>query len=204
MSAAVAALVALGFGVIVVRRRSLATGLVALQGLVLGVTALALEGGDSSAMAVAGAILIVRAVAIPVLLVFARRRTPERTLVAPTTSVATRLVLATAVVLVAVAATPPLGLGDRVAEHGAVALLCLGITAVAVRRPAILQVLGILVAENGVYLLAVAVPGGVPAVVELGVLVDLVLVVTVATAFAGKIHERVGSGDTDLLRGLRD
>jgi len=204
VSPAVAVLVALGFGVIVVRRRSLATGLVALQGLVLGVAALTLEGGDSGAMAVAGAILIVRAAAIPLLLVLARRRTPERTLVAPTTSVATRLLLAAAVVLVAVAATPPLGLGDRAAEHGAVALLCLGILTVAVRRPAVLQVLGVLVAENGVYLLAIAVPGGVPAVVELGVLVDLVLVVTIATAFAGKIHERVGSGDTDLLRGLRD
>ncbi|MBS1679342.1 MAG: hypothetical protein JST08_18355 [Actinobacteria bacterium] len=204
MNAAVAALVALGIGVIVVRRRSLATALVALQGLILGVTALSLEGGDSGTMVVAGVILLVRAAAIPVLLVLARRRTPERTLVAPTTSVATRLLLATAVVLVAVAATPPLGLGDRVAEHGSVALLCLGITTVAVRRPAILQVLGVLVAENGVYLLAIAVPGGVPAVVELGVLFDLVLVVTVAIAFAGKIHERVGSGDTDLLRGLRD
>jgi hydrogenase-4 membrane subunit HyfE len=48
------------------------------------------------------------------------------------------------------------------------------------------------------------VPGGVPAAIELGVLFDLVLVVTVAVAFTGKIHEHLGSGDTDLLRGLRD
>ncbi|MBS1891995.1 MAG: hypothetical protein JST59_11925 [Actinobacteria bacterium] len=203
MSAAVAGLVALGFGVIAVRRRSHATALVALQGLILGVTALTREG-EGGAMAVAGAILIVRAAAIPLLLLVARRRTPERTLVAPTTSVATRLLLATAVVLVALAATPPLGIADRAAEHGAVALVCLGIATVVVRRPALLQILGILVAENGVYLLAIAVPGGVSAAIELGVLFDLVLVVTVAGAFAGKIHERVGSGDTDLLRGLRD
>lgn len=204
MSAAVTALVALGFGVMLVRRRSIATLLVAIQGLLLGVVALVLDAGNGSAMGVAGTILIVRALAIPVLFTRARRRTPERTLVAPATSVATRLVVASAVVLCAVAVTPPLGLGDRVAEHGAVALLCLGIAIVAMRRPALLQALGILVAENGVYLLALAVPGGVPAVIELGVLFDLVLVITVATAFAGKIHERVGSGDTDLLRGLRD
>jgi len=204
VSVAVVALVGLGFGVALVRRRSLATALVALQGLTLGVVALSLDGGDGGAMALAGAILLVRGAAIPVLLGAARRRTPERALVAPTTSVATRLVLATAVVLVSVAATPPLGLGDRVAEHGAVAMLCLGIAIVAFRRPAILQVAGVLVAENGVYLLAIAVPGGVPAVIEAGVLFDLVLVVTVAIAFAGKIHERVGSGDTDLLRALRD
>ncbi|HVX32526.1 MAG TPA: hypothetical protein VHA80_05225 [Solirubrobacterales bacterium] len=204
MSAAVAALVALGFGIAVVRRRSLAIALVAAQGLLLGVVALARDGGDGGAMALAGGILLFRAVAIPVLLGLARRRTPERTLVAPTTSVATRLLLTAAVVLVAVAATPPLGLGDRVAEHGAVAMLCLGIAIVVVRRPAVLQVAGVLVAENGAYLLAIAVPGGVPAAIELGVLFDLVLVVTVAAAFTGKIHERFGSGDTDLLRGLRD
>jgi hydrogenase-4 component E len=204
VSAAVVALVGLGFGVALVRRRSLAIALVAVQGLILGIVALTHDGGDGGAMALAGAILLVRAAAIPVLLAFAMRRTPERTLVAPTTSAAVRLLLAAAVVLVAVAATPPLGLGDRVAEHGAVAMLCLGIAIVVVRRPAVLQVAGALVTENGVYLLAIAVPGGVPAVVELGVLFDLVLVVTVAVAFTGKIHEHFGSGDTDLLRGLRD
>lgn len=201
---AVAGLVSLGFGVMLVRRRSLATALVAAQALVLGIAALSLAGSAGGGLALAGVILLVRAAALPALLVLARRRTPEPALLAPTTSVATRLLLATAVVLVAAAATPPLGLGDRAAEHGAVALLCLGIAIVVARRPAILQVLGILVAENGVYLLAVSVPGGIPAVVELGVLFDLVLVVTVAAAFTQKIHERVGSGDTDLLRALRD
>ncbi len=112
-----------------------------------------------------------------------------------------RLLVAAAVALVAVASMPPLGLGDRAAEHGAMALLCLGIAIVVMRRPALLQVLGILVAENGVYLLAISVPGGLPSLIELGVLFDLVLVVTVAAAFTQKIHGEVGSGDTDLLRG---
>jgi hydrogenase-4 component E len=202
-SAAIAALVALGFGVILVRRRSLATLLVAVQALILGVGALSLESAGSG-LAVAGVILLVRAVALPVLLTVARRRTPEPALVAPATTALVRLVIAAAVALAAVAALPSLGLADRAAEHGAVALLCLGIAAVVTRRPAILQVLGVLVAENGVYLLAIAAPGGVPAVIELGVLFDLALFVTVAVAFSEKIHEQVGTSDTDLLRGLRD
>ena len=201
--AAIAAVVALGFGVMLVRRRSLATLLVAVQGLLLGVGALTLAG-DSSGLLVAGVILLVRAVALPALLTLARRRTPEPALVAPATTVVVRLLVATVVALVAVASMPSLGLGDRAAEHGAVALLSLGIAIVAMRRPALLQVLGILVAENGVYLLAISVPGGLPFVIELGVLFDLALVVTVATAFTQKIHGEVGTGDTDLLRGLRD
>ncbi len=203
-AAAITALVVLGFAVMLARRRSLATLLIAAQAMLLGVVALSLAGGRTTEFLVAAVILLVRAVALPALLVFTRRRTPEPYLVAPATTIVVRLLVAAAVVSVAVASIPPLGLGDRSAEHGAVALLSLGIAIVVMRRPALLQLLGILVAENGVYLLAVAVPGGLPFVIELGVLFDLVLVVTVAAAFTHKIHGEIGSGDTDLLRGLRD
>lgn len=202
--AAITALVALAFGVMLVRRRSLATLLVAAQALLLGVAALSLAGDRPTEFLVAAAILAVRAVALPALLVFTRRRTPEPYLVVPATTITVRLVVAAAVALVAVAAIPPLGLGDQPAEHGAVVLLSLGIAIVVMRRPAILQLLGILVAENGIYLLAISVPDGLPLIIELGVLFDLVLVVTVAAAFTQKIHGEVGSGDTDLLRELRD
>lgn len=202
-TAAIAALVALGFGVMLVRRRSFAIWLVSAQALMLGVAALSLAG-DRAGFLVAGVILVVRAVALPALLAFARRRTPEPGPVTPATTVVVRLLVATVVSLVAVASIPPLGLADPAAEHGAVALLSLGIAIVVMRRPALLQVLGILVAENGVYLLAIAVPGGLPFAIELGVLFDLALVVTVAAAFTQKIHGEVGTGDTDLLRGLRD
>lgn len=202
-TASVVAIVALGFGVVLVRRRSLATLLVSLQALILGTGALALADGRAG-LAVAGAILLVRAVALPVLLTLTRRRTPEPVLVAPATTVVVRLLVASAATLLAVASVPPLGLGAHAAESGAVALLCLGLATVVMRRPALLQILGILVAENGVYLLAISVPGGLPLVVELGVLFDLTLVVAVAVAFSEKIHGEVGTGDTDLLRGLRD
>lgn len=203
-AAAIAVLIALGFGVMAVRRRSLATLLVAAQALLLGVAALSSAGGHRAGFLAAGLILLVRAFALPLLLALTRRRTPEPGLVAPATTVVSRTLVATVVALLAVAATPALGLADPAAEHGAVALLGLGIAIVAMRRPALLQVLGILVAENGIYLLAISVPGGLPIVIELGVLFDLVLVVTVAAAFTQKIHGEVGTGDTDLLRGLRD
>jgi hydrogenase-4 component E len=203
-SAVLVALVALGFGVILVRRRSHAILLVAAQALLLGVAALSLASGGSGGLVVAGVILLVRAVALPALLALARRRTPEPGLIAPSTTVGVRLLVATVVALVAMAVIPPLGLGDRVVEQSAVALLSLGIATVVMRRPALLQLLGILVAENGVYLVAISVPGGLPFVIELGILFDLALVITVAAAFTQKIQSEVGTGDTDLLRGLRD
>jgi hydrogenase-4 component E len=200
---AVTALVAIGFGIVLVRRRGLAIVLVGAQALLLGIGALSLDTGGGG-MAVAGVILLVRAAALPALLLVARSRTREPALVVPATTMVVRLLVGAAVVAAAVAALPPLGLGDRAVEHGAVALLCLGIATVVTRRPAILQIIGVIVAENGVYLLAISVPGGLPSVVELGILLDLILLVTVTVAFSRKIHEEVGSGDVDLLRGLRD
>jgi Hydrogenase 4 membrane component (E) len=202
-SATIAALLALGFGVMIARRRSFATWLLTAQSMLLGVAALVLAEGGSGLL-VAGIVLMVRAVALPTLLALTRRRTPEPSPVTPATTVVVRLLVATVVSLIAVASVPSLGLGDAAAEHGAIALLCLGIAIVIMRRPALVQVLGILVAENGVYLLAVSVQGGLPFAIELGVLLDLALVVIVAAAFAQRVHGEIGSGDTDLLRGLRD
>ena len=89
-------------------------------------------------------------------------------------------------------------------EHAAVGLVALGIATAVVRRPAIFQALGFLVAENGLYLAALVAPGGLPAFIELGLVFDLVVVVSVAGAFSAKIHEELGTGDTSLLGGLRD
>ena len=100
--------------------------------------------------------------------------------------------------------TPRLGLGDVHAERAAVALVLVGIAIVVARRPVLFQLLGLIVAENGVSLLAVSVPGGLSYVVELGALFDLAVVVAVAAAFATRIHDELGTGDTELLRGLRD
>lgn len=200
----VGVLVGLAFGIMLVRRRSVAIALIGIQSALVGVAAIGLTSGRRTEFLIASLVLLIRATAVPALLALTRRRTPEPRLVRAPSPPLVRLLIGIVVTLVAVAALPPLGLGDRVAEHGAVALLTLGVAIVVVRRPTLFQLLGLVVAENGVYLLAVAVPGGVPSVIELGVLFDLVLVVTVGAAFTYKIHGELGTGDTELLRGLRD
>ena len=59
-------------------------------------------------------------------------------------------------------------------------------------------------AENGIALAAVAVPGGLPLLIELGVAFDLVVLVTVAVVFHDRIFREFGTGDTAVLRELRD
>lgn len=200
----VGAILVLGLGVMVARRRSAAIGLMALQSLALGLGAIDLASDRSSEYLVASLVLLVKAAVLPALLLAVMRRTPEPRLVAPAASGLARLAGAGALALAAVALVPPLGLGDSQTEQTAVALVLVGIAIVGARRPAFLQVVGLIVAENGLSLLAVSVPGGLPYVIELGALFDLALVVTVAAAFAQRIHSELGTGDTELLRSLRD
>lgn len=193
----------LGLAVTVVRRRSFAIVLVAAQSLAISIGAFTLSAQGSGELAVAGAVLATKSVVLPALLFAMMRRTREPQLIAAARGPLFRLAIAGAVSLTAVIALPPLGLASPHTEHVAVALVLVGITVVATRRPALHQLVGLIVAENGLALLAVSVPGGLSYVVELGALVDLVLVVTVAAAFVQRIHAELGSGDTELLRELR-
>jgi hydrogenase-4 component E len=195
---------ALGLGVVVVRRRSLAIALVAAQSLTLGLAALDLSAERSSEFLVAALVLVVKAVALPVLLLVVLHRTREPRLVAAAAGPLGRLAGAAGVALLAAVLIPPLGLGDPRAERTSVALVLVGIAIVIARRPALLQLLGLIVAESGLSLLAISVPGGLPYVIELGALFDLALVVAVAAAFTRRIYGELGTGDTELLRGLRD
>jgi hydrogenase-4 component E len=197
------AMLALGLAVIVVRRRSVGIALLAAQSLALGIVAVSFAGGRSGDFLVAS-VLLSKAIVLPALLYLLIRRTPKAGPVAAAAGPLVRLAAAGAVALCAVVLIPPLGLGAPHTEHTAVALVLVGITIVIARRPILFQLLGLVVAENGLSLLAVSVPGGLSYVIEFGALFDLALIVTVAAAFAQRIHSDLGTGDTELLRGLRD
>jgi hydrogenase-4 component E len=203
-SGLVTLILALGLAVIVVRRRSVAIGLVGAQSLALGIGALSVSGGRSKDFLVASLVLLIKALALPALLWVSMLGTREPRLVAAAAGPLMRLALAGAVAVVAATLVPRLGLTSAHTERTSVALLLVGVAIVIARRPALHQLLGLIVAENGLSLLAVSVPGGLSYVIELGALVDLVLVVTVAAAFTRRIHAELGTGDTELLRGLRD
>lgn len=199
----ITAMLGLGLAVIVVRRRSVGIGLLAAQSLALSILALDLASGRSGDFLVAG-VLLGKAIILPALLYLLIRRTPEARPVTAAAGPMVRLAAAGAVALCAVLLIPPLGLGAAHTEHTAVALVLVGVTIVIARRPILFQLLGLIVAENGLSLLAVSVPGGLSYAIEFGALFDLALIVTVAAAFAQRIHSDLGTGDTELLRGLRD
>ena len=178
--------------------------LVGVQSVALGAYALVHGFGETSALVIGGVLLVGKGILLPVGLAWVVRRTREPRLIAGELAPMTRATIAAALTLAAVQLVPPLGLDSQAAGQGAVALVVLGILIAVLRRSAVLQAVGFLVAENGVYLAALAAPGGLPGIVEIGVLFDLVIVVAVAAAFTTRIHDEFGTGDTTMLESLHD
>ena len=188
---------------IAVRRRSLAIIVTGAQSLILGAVALSDASGKSTDLLVAGIVLTVKGIALPALLGATVPHTREAGTLTSEPRTALRLSAAVAPALAAVLLTPSFGLSSAAIQDTAVALVMLGLTTAAVRRSAIFQALGFLIAENGLYVAALGTPGGVPPVIELGLVFDLVVIVTVAAALGVMIHREFGTADTSLLRGLR-
>jgi hydrogenase-4 component E len=194
-------LVALGLGVVVVRRRSVAVGLVTAQALLLAGSAL--HAGTAS-KAVAAAALAIRAVTLAVVLLLVVSRTREPRPVRAGVAPLARGGLAVAFALALTWLVPVIGLDSRNAERGVLALIAFGVVTVATRSATLLQVLGVVLVENGLALAAVELPGtGSSTAIELGVALDLMLVALVAVVFHERIFTEFGAGDSTHLRSLR-
>ena len=203
MSGAVAwALVALGLGVVVVRRRSVAVGLVTAQALLLAVVALG--EGVSGHDVVAAILLFLRGVVLAGFFFLLVRRTretrPVRTGVAPLA----RAGAATGLILALVWLIPDIGLDSLNAERASLSLVAIGLVTAATRQATLFQVLGIVLVENGLAVAALALPGGSSVAIEIGVTVDLLLIALVAGVFHERIFVEFGAGDAAALRSLRD
>jgi len=72
------------------------------------------------------------------------------------------------------------------------------------RKKALTQVLGFLMLENAVALLAVLGTHGIPIIVEIGVFLDVALGFIVMQVFVYQIHETFESIDVEQLNRLRE
>jgi hydrogenase-4 component E len=196
-------LVASGLAVVVVRRRSVVVGIVTAQALVLALAAL-VEAETTDDVVASGA-LAVRAVVLAVLFAGVVARTRERVPVHAHVPPLLRGGLAVLLALTLVWLVPEIELESRDAERAVLSLIAFGVATAGLRRATVLQVLGIVLVENGLALAALELPGEEAAAgIEIGVAIDLLLISIVAVVFHQRIFGLFGAGDTAALRSLRD
>jgi hydrogenase-4 component E len=181
-----------------------------LQGVALAALAidLAVEAGDAGLGVVAGIVLIAKGFVIPGLLGRVVRSDPSSRETAPLVNVPASLVSAAVLVVISylVAGSLTHFFPDtltRLVPLGFATLL-VGFFVLVTRRKAVSQIVGLLLIDNGVALVAFLLTAGVPLLVELGASLDVLLVVVVLQVLATTMHVRFGHVDLDMLRELHD
>ena len=125
----------------------------------------------------------------------------------PYVNVASSLILAGLLVLLAYAITRPLVAVSTLPTRGglplAMGLIFVGLFVVVTRKKALTQIVGFLVMENGIALLAVLGTYGIPLIIELGVFLDVLMGFLVMQVFVYQIHDTFESIDVDQLSQLK-
>lgn len=156
--------------------------------------------------------LAVKAILVPILLERLVERIEIQHEIEPIINVPVSVVISGALTLIgyiiAEAFNPPeqpvsaAGLGHNVLAV-AISLFLIGFFMMINRRKAITQVLALLSLENGLFLAAIALTYGMPLIVELGVLFDVLVAVMVLGILVYRIRETFESMDVSRLRRLR-
>jgi hydrogenase-4 component E len=185
--------------------------LFALQGAALAaiIAILGIHQRSLELILVAAGLGVLRAGVLPYLAGRALGTSPaEARETRPVVNVATSLLAAAALTLLAYAVTRPL---VRLAPSpattilpAAVAVVLIGFFTLVTRRRALSQVVGFLLLDNGITATAFLAAAGVPLIVELGVSFDLLLVVLVLQVLTTRLRAAFGSSDLDELRELHD
>lgn len=190
------------------RRLDHAAVALGLQAAALGGLTLWLGAAGRSTELYLAAVLTLAAKGIVIPLVLLRvlqrleRRVDPHPILLPETAVAVSLGL----MVLARAITPAALFGAIAFENFltvGTGIVLTGLLMMVTRRQVIAQVEGLVVMENGIYLAVLGATRGMPFVVELGVLLDLLVAVLILSSLTFRIGTTLDSLNTDRLRGLR-
>jgi hydrogenase-4 component E len=157
---------------------------------------------------VAVLVLAVKGVVLPAVLLRMIGSSGETREVEPLVNVPASLLAAAALTLLAYATTRELVALDSTPQTRAlpigIAVVLIGFFALVTRRKAVTQIVGFLLLDNGIALVAFLATSGVPLVVELGVALDVLLAVFILQVLGARMRTKFGAMDLDVLRELHD
>jgi len=86
---------------------------------------------------------------------------------------------------------------------GALALFLIGLLIMITRRQAVLQIIGLIMMENGLYLLGLSMTSGLPLIIEFGIFFDVLVAVIVLGILTWRLKLSFQTTDTTVLRKLK-
>ncbi len=204
-----AATMLVNFMLLTASRTAKAVHLAAFQGVLLGLVVLAVPGHWEWHLAVMSLVTIaIKGAVIPIFLGRALKRMPDRRAPEPIVGYTLSLVLGAvgAVLAFLLARRLPLEVGalGTLLVPASLFTLFTGFLLLLGRRRALIQIVGYLVLENGVYLFSLLLAKAMPLVVESGLLLDLVVGIFVMGIVLNHIQQAFDSQDVARLAHLKD
>jgi hydrogenase-4 membrane subunit HyfE len=182
---------------------------VAAQSVLIGAAGavLAAATDNPDLWVIAGITIAVKAIALPWLLLRVVKRVHVRLEIEPVIPISVTLNIAGGIVVLSFHLAASLGsvrqsiTGDALPVG--VALMLLGVLVMVSRRKALTQMVGLFASENGIFFTAMAVSQGMPLIIEIGVILDVILGVLVMGILVLRVRSVVDVDIADLeeLRG---
>jgi len=204
--------VALGLTILVIVRPRLEGQVSAfgLQSFVLALLSalIAIHSGSLELFGVGIVLVVVKVILIPRVLNRAVAKIGLARVAAPYLSTSAALLICALLTIIAfyvmtpIAASNPLPTAD--AMPLAFAGVLIGFFIMVNRRRAVTQILGFLMLENGIFLLALLATYGVPFIVEMGVFLDVLVAVLIMEVFIYRIKDNFDSIDVGQLGKLKE
>lgn len=164
-------------------------------------------GHDPELYAMAAFFFVLKVIIIPRYLRRLEKKVGAERESQPYVNIATSLIVSGLLVLLAYVVTRPLVAVSKLPTRGALplamGLIFVGLFVIITRRKALTQVVGFLVLENGIALLAMLGTFGIPLIIELGVFLDVLMGFLAMQVFVYHIHGTFESMDVEQLNQLK-
>jgi hydrogenase-4 component E len=182
---------------------------VAAQAVFLGIAGavLAAATGNVDLWIIAGITIVAKAILLPWLLIRVVRRVQISREIEPVIPTHVTLTLAAGIVVLAFHLNASLGPVRQTITGNALpvglTLILIGVLVMATRRKALVQMVGLFASENGIFFTAMAISQGMPLIIEIGVILDVVLGALVMGILVLRVRSSVDTDIADLetLRG---
>lgn len=163
--------------------------------------------GSWELLGVAVVLGLIKVIVIPKILTRAVNNIGIQKAVAPYLGTSMTLVICGILVIVAFYVMAPIAESNRLPTADGIPLgfaaVLIGLFTTVNRRRALTQILGFLMLENGIFMVALLATYGVPLIVEIGVFLDLLVAVLILEVFVYRIRENFDSIDVKRLGALR-
>ncbi|WML44864.1 hydrogenase [Neobacillus sp. PS3-40] len=183
--------------------------ILSLQSFFLGITGflLAWETGEVDMYIMAILTIVVKAIVIPSILDSTMRKMYIKRETDKFIGREISLLSAAGLVVFSYVITKPLGVIMSDSGHpylpNAISMLLIGLFVMITHKKAIMQGIGLIVIENGLFLFALSASGGMPFMVDIGIFLDVFVSVILISLLSYRMDQTFKSISTDWLRKLK-